>query len=161
MNSSDKAAIAKAIEERLRPEIGTPDIQSEKELPKAALDTRIKLIDLNQSGTREVIAQSMAGCGAVGNCSFWVFQKVSHGYKLLLDGYGQTFTIQKESTNGFKDIVVASHSSATDSGLTLFRYREGRYREVGCYEANWAPIVNGARQELKEPQITPEACDPE
>lgn len=159
MSDSDKAAIAEAIEAQLRPEMGIPEIESEEELVKAAWNTSIKAVDLDRDGVPEVVAQAMAGCGAVGNCSFWVFQKTSHGYNLLLDGYGQTFTIQPENTNGFRDIVVASHSSANDSGLAVFRYKDGSYHEAGCYDANFAPVENGVRRELKEPRVTPAACD--
>ena len=155
---AEKTAIRRAIEAQLRPEMPGLEITSEAQLSEKALDTRIKLVDLNRGGTPEVIAQSMVGCGATGNCSFWIFRKTGRDYKLILDGYGQTFTVQKESSNGFRDIVVASHASATDSGLTLFRYEGGQYREAGCYEANWAPIVNGVRRELKDPLITPSSC---
>lgn len=160
MSNSDKAAIAKAIEEQIRPDMFDLGIKSEDQLVKAALDTRIKIVDLNQDGVPEVVAQAMADCSGDGNCSFWVFKKTSHGYTLLLNGFGQTFTIQKGSANGFRDIVVAAHGSATDSGLTLYRYEDGGYKDVACYEANWAPLgKDGQHQYLKEPRITPAGCN--
>jgi len=161
MSEPDRAAIAKAIEAQIRPDMPDLEIESEKQLAEAALDTRIKMIDLNHDGTPEVVAQGMAGCSPTGNCSFWVFEKTSRGYKLLLNGFGQTFTVQKASTNGFRDIVVAMQGSATDSGLTVYRYEDGKYHDVACYDANWAPVENGVVHELKEPRVTPSPCDPE
>lgn len=161
ITNAERKALASAVQEQLRPEMADFEISSESQLEEAALDTRVKMIDLNGDGTPEVIAQGMSGCGATGNCSFWVFRKTGKHYELILNGYGQTFTIQKESTNGFKDIVVASHSSATDSGLTLFRCKDGSYHEAGCYEANWAPLGEDGRvHELKEPRVTPVPCGP-
>ncbi|HKS83079.1 MAG TPA: hypothetical protein VJR23_16365 [Candidatus Acidoferrales bacterium] len=159
IDDSERTVIAKAIEAQLRPDMADLGIHSEGQLAKAALDTRVKMIDVNGDGTPEVIAQGMKGCGVVGNCSLWVFRKVGNHYGLILSGYGQTFTIQTESTKGFKDIVVASHSSATDSALTLFRYDGSRYQAAGCYDANWAPLENGIVHQLKEPRITSSACD--
>lgn len=158
VTNAEKAALASAIQDQLRPEMADLEISSESQLEEAALDTRIKMIDLNGDGTPEVVAQGMSGCGATGNCSFWVFRKTGDHYELILNGYGETFTIQKESTNGFKDIVVASHSSATDSGVTLFRYKDGSYHEAGCYEANFAPLDDGVRDDSKEPRMTPKGC---
>ena len=128
-SESEKKAIAAAIEEQIRANMADFEIDSESQLEKAALDTRVKMIDLNRDGTSEVVAQAMVGCGATGNCSLWIFQKTAHGYKLLLDGFGQTFTIQRASTKGFRDIVVAEHDSAFESGLTVYRYKDGQYRD--------------------------------
>ena len=160
ITDAERAAIATAIEEQIRANMADFEIDSEGQLEKAALDTRVKTIDLNRDGTSEVVAQAMVGCGATGNCSLWVFQKTAHGYKLLLDGFGQTFTIQRASTKGFRDIVVAEHDSASESGLTVYRYKDGQYHDVACYDANWAPLEDGVVHQLKEPRITPSPCDP-
>lgn len=160
MSEPDRAAIAKAIEAQISPDKSDLEIESEKQLAEAVLDTRIKMIDLNHDGTPEVVAQGMAGCSPTGNCSFWVFQKTTRGYKLLLNGFGQTFTVQKASTNGFRDIVVAMQGSASDSGLTLFCYKGSMYHQAACYDANWAPLENGVVHQLKEPRVTPSPCDP-
>jgi hypothetical protein len=153
----DKQAIAAAIAAQLRPIMSDIEIESEGQLRKAALDTRIKMIDLNDDGTPEVVSQGMVNCSPTGNCPFWVFQKTSRRYKLLVESYGQTFTIQKTSTNGFLDIVVSMHGSATQSGLTDYRYKDGSYHDFGCYSAEWTVLESDTVRELKEPLVTP--CD--
>ena len=158
LSKQDKDAITAAIEDRLTEMMSDLEIESESQLRKAALDTRIKMIDLNGDGVPEVVAQGMADCSPTGNCSLWILQRKPEGYKVLLAAFGQTFTIQQTSTNGYRDVVVSMHGSATESGLTEYRYRGGRYREAGCYSAEWTVRENdGTIRELKEPRITP--CD--
>jgi|HubBroStandDraft_1064217.scaffolds.fasta_scaffold98785_3 hypothetical protein len=63
-----RKAIAGAISDQIRPMKADLGIESETDLLKAALDTRVKLIDLSADGVREVVAQGMVNCGATGNC---------------------------------------------------------------------------------------------
>jgi hypothetical protein len=155
IDDHDRHAIAAAITAQLRPIASDLEINSENDLAKAVLDTRIKMIDLNHDGTAEIVAQGMVNCSATGNCPFWIFQKKARGWKLLLESEGQTFTIQKTSTNGFRDIVVTMHTSATESGLTDFRFSDGRYYDRGCYDASWEVLEGEKVRELKEPTIVP------
>jgi hypothetical protein len=58
--NQQKKAIASAIADEIRPMMSDLEIvQSEPELQKAALDTRVKMIDLNGDGVPEVVAQGM------------------------------------------------------------------------------------------------------
>jgi hypothetical protein len=149
---ADKREIAAAIAARLRP---NDDNGSGLRPHNAALATRVKFTDLNHDEVPEVVAQSMADCSPTGNCSIWVFQKRSHGYKMLLKGFGQAFTIQKSRTNGYNDIVLAAHDSAFDSGLTVFQYSDGAYADTACYFASWRVLQRDSYVDLKEPRITP------
>ena len=148
-------ALAEAIAEQLRPMMADAGIESESELQEAALDTRIKMTDLNDDGVAEVVGQGMVGCGATGNCPFWVWRKVKQGYELLLEGQAQTFTIQKSSSNGFHDIVLSRHGSYSSGDLTLYQYKEGSYHDVACYGYEWTVLEGEKVRELKEPRITP------
>ena len=150
-----KNSIASAIADEIRPMKSDLEIQSELELQKAALDTRIKMIDLNGDGVPEVVAQGMVNCGATGNCPFWVFRKARSGYELLLEGEAQTFTILTSRSNEFPDIVLARHGSYDSGDLTHYVYRKGSYYLVGRYDYYW-PVLEGDKvRELKEPRITP------
>jgi hypothetical protein len=155
ITQADRKSIARAIVAQLRGKMGDLEVESEEGLRKAALDTRIKMIDLNGDGVPEVLAQGMVDCSPTGNCPLWVFQKGEKDYHLLLKRFGQTFTIQHESTNGYRDVVVCSHGSATQYGISEFRYKGGRYRLVGQYDAEWSVLENGKEKLLKEPRITP------
>ena len=155
LTSLDRQAIAAAIAAQLRPTMADLDIGSENQLRKAVLDTRIRMIDLNNDGVPEALAQGMVNCSPTGNCPFWVFRKTLRGYKLLVESYGQKFTVQRTSTNGFRDIVISMHGSATESGLTDYRYKDGNYHDAGCYGASWTVTEGDTVRELKEPQITP------
>ena len=155
LTEQSRNAIARTIADQIRPMMADLEIKSEAELKKNALDTRITLIDLNSDGTPEVVAQGMVSCGATGNCPFWVLGKAKLGYKLLLKGEAQTFTIQTSGTNGFRDIVLSRHGSYSSGDLTHYQYHEGAYHEVGCYDYDWTVLEGETVRELKEPRITP------
>ena len=151
----DRKEVAIAIADEIRPMMADVEIKSQAELKKKALDTRIALIDLNGDGIPEVVAQAMVGCGATGNCPFWVFRKSKRGYDAILQGEAQTFTVQPSSTNGFRDIVLSTHGSYSSGGLTDYHYRDGVYKDVGCYGYEWTVLEGETIRELKEPRITP------
>lgn len=123
---------------------------------KRAEETRIKFVDLNGDGVAEVIAQPVGYdfCGAVGNCRFWVFQRTDSGYRLILNGTAQTFTVQRSRTNGYLDLVLALHDSATEQELLEYRFSAGQYRRTTCYNASWTASINSEIR-LKAPLITP------
>jgi hypothetical protein len=152
LSPGDRSLLLHAIAARLRPNL---DIHSEKQLLDAAADTRIELVDLDKDGKLEVIAQSWADetCGATGNCLFWIFKKTDRGYKTILNGGAQVFTVEETSTNGFRDITLGLHDSATRSELHPYRFGDGRYRKRGCFDANWVKEIGGPT--LKKPIITP------
>ena len=150
----DRAALRKAIEAELRADPADLDKPSDKGMASAAGATRIRLVDLNGDGVAEVIAQSMGWetCGAVGNCETWVFKKTAAGYVSILDAGSQSFAVDKTRTDGYLDLTLALHDSATRKELRLYRFEGGRYRRVGCYEADWMPVIDGPV--LKRPKIT-------
>jgi hypothetical protein len=154
--ASERAALTKAIEAYIGPpDSRDPEMASEDQVRQAVLNANIKMIRLNQDEEQppEVVAQIQHFCSPTGNCSLWFFRRTSHGYRLLLDAIGQGFTVQKTTTNGFRDLVVNMHSSATDQWLKIYRYARGRYWRVDCYDADWAPLENGVVHQLKEPRI--------
>jgi hypothetical protein len=59
IDAEEKRKIAAAIAAQLRSDTDDLEIDSEAQLQKAALDIRIKLIDLHDDGIPEVVAQSM------------------------------------------------------------------------------------------------------
>jgi hypothetical protein len=124
-----------------------------------AEETRIKLVDLNGDGQLDVIAQAVgddSGCSPTGNCPVWVFLKSGPTYKLILDRNAiQTFTIQPTRTNGFLDLVLGMHGSATEEEGFLYQFRNGRYTKIACNDVNWERLVNGELVDLKKPDITP------
>jgi hypothetical protein len=160
--ASERAALAKAIEaQNGSTDPHDPERASEDQVRLVVLNANIKMISLSQDEKEppEVVAQVQRFCSPTGNCSLWFFRRTPHGYRLLLDAIGQGFTVQKTTTNGFRDLVVSMHSSATDQWLKIYRYARGRYWRVACYDADWAPLENGVVHQLKEPRITPSPCN--
>jgi hypothetical protein len=156
----EKASLIEAIAAQIRPFEADLGIGSERELLRIAGNTRVKLIDLNNDGVAEVIAQANGlkeGCGVTGNCRFWVFQKTPSGFNRLLDTrYGvQVVAVRSDRTNGFNDIVLGTHDSATRRTLFLYRYRDGQYRLGECYAADWCALCDPP---LKTPRIARTKC---
>jgi len=156
---AEKKRIWDAIMLELGPNAEEIEIETGSKIGKLAWDSRVKMTDLNGDGVPEVVAQSMADCSPVGNCSVWIFERSTAGYRMILKAFGQTFTIQPTKTNGYLDVVIGSHSSATEQGLLEYRYKNGRYRENACYIADWEILEGESIRQLKEPQINPYPCN--
>jgi len=164
LSASEKVWLLSAIEALVRPFMDDNEIASENELAQLASNTRMKLVDLNSDGIPDVLAQPSdykLGCGATGNCALWVFEKTSAGYKLILDtrdrdGIGgiELLTVAETRTEGFRDLVLASHISASEKSLEVYRFKNGSYRKSDCYLANWEYVSNGYFHSSKKPLIT-------
>jgi hypothetical protein len=150
ISTEDRALLLNAL---------TPQYKEYPDPRKRAAETSLKVVDLNGDGVPEVICQprGVGFCSPTGNCPFWVFQKTSLGYKLVLQkGSVQNFTIQPTRTNGYLDLVLGTHGSATEQTLYVYRFRDGRYRRTDCYDADWRYLgKDGEYHDSKEPQITP------
>lgn len=131
------------------------EIETEAELKNKSMDTRIALIDLNGDGVPEVVAQAMVGCGGTGNCPFWIFRKSTRCYDVVLEGCAQTFTVQPSTSNGFRDIVLSTHGSYSSGDLADYHYRDGAYKDEGCYAYDWTAREGGNVRRLKKPRIVP------
>lgn len=135
------------------------EIKSEQDLQELAGQTRIKAVDLNGKGVQEFLAQSADSdlCSPTGNCESWVFRRNGETDSVILhSSFAQTFTIQPTLTNGFHDLVLAMHGSATEQTLRLYRFDGSKYRVTACYEANWEiNEKDGSIRDSKEPRITP------
>ncbi len=155
LSHEDKRELLRAIAQQMKTVM---DADAGAHLAALATKTRVKAVDLNGDGAPEVIAQPVgleAGCGATGNCPFWVFEKTRTGYKLILGTKGfQVFTIESRATEGFRDIVLGSHDSASERTLYVFRYSGGRYHEGECHNVSWWTYEGGFHK-LREPNVTP------
>lgn len=158
LSSGDRQALTAVILDQLQPRPGERDAPSQQELRAQAAETRIKFVDLNNDGVPEVIAQGsgLEMCSPTGNCEFWVFRRVANTYKVILRRAAvQSFEVRRSRSGGFNDLVLEMHGSATEQELFVYRYREGRYRRTGCFDASWTRLVNDEIQELKEPDVVP------
>ena len=138
------------------------NIDTEQQLRDLAARTSIKAVDLDSNGPKQYLAQGSGGflCSPTGNCETWVFRSDGEKYSMILHRIAtQTFTIQPTVTNGFHDLVLGQHGSATEQGLTLYRFDGSKYRRIACYKANWTILgKDGEYHGLKEPRLTPVIC---
>lgn len=175
LTAEEKSALVTAVTAILQPVMHQEFQDTYDKLPSSAeqarlihwqvMHTRIFPVDLDGDGVREVIAQPQdykSGlCGATGNCSFWIFKKSGTAYKLLFDsGQGngwEMFTIETTRTNGYFDIVLAAHVSASEKFLGLHQVINGKYQQVHCYWVDWINHDHD-NQPLKNPNIFSLPC---
>jgi hypothetical protein len=153
LSASERAALTRALTSYV-----PRNVQSDQELQDFATRTQIKVVHLDGNNSMEIAVQGVdnQSCSPTGNCEFWVLRRRGNHYSVILHrGATQTFTIQPTATNGFHDLVLVQHGSATEQGLRLYRFDGSQYRSVACYDANWAVLQNGKVHDLEEPQITP------
>lgn len=117
-------------------------------------------IDLSDSGVSAVIVQGKTTClcGAVGNCSFSIFESVPPHKTLLDTDLVQEFHFRSARTNGYRDLVTSS-AGAVDSELRIFRFDGKRYTLKECYDKSYIyRDKQGNPHTMKNPKITPEPC---
>lgn len=94
-------------------------------------------LDLNRDGLIEIKIRGQYGnhCGATGNCGEWVFgyDKRTSKYRLILDSVGVSLHIRKRTTNGYKNIYITTHDSASSSYNMVYKFSRGRYKESKCW----------------------------
>ena len=168
LSAKDRAGLITAVASQLRrfmPDIG---IESDHELREAAAKTQFKAVDLGDNGILEFLVQgggigpaTLRLCSPTGNCESWVFRRSDDKYSVILHRTAtQNFTIQPAITNGFHDLVLGQHGSATDQGLTLYRFDGAKYRRFACYDADWSFLgKDGEYHTRKEPHLTPTICE--
>jgi len=154
-HSEISAANRAALLHVLAPELA--DVPSFPTPIQRASQTLVKFIDLNGDGVPEVIAKTVGdACSPTGNCSVYVFQKIGTKYREILEGDAQNIRIQKTRTNGYLDVVVGMHGSATEQGLFVYQFSKGQYWRTHCYIASFSYTdKNGEVHELEEARITP------
>ncbi len=152
LKESDRTALIDAITARLQKPMSDRGFDDDR-IREIASTARIRLVDLGK-GNPVVLATSISmegGCDGT-NCPFWIFQNSPDGYVSLLDTVAASYTVQPDSTNGFSDLVMMRHVSASESSLSLYHYGDGKYVDAGCYTATWSPPEDG---EVQDPEITP------
>jgi hypothetical protein len=103
--------------------------------------------DLNDDGLKEIRIRGQYGnhCGATGNCEEWVFgyDKARKRYKLLLTSSGEYFYVRKDTANGYKNIYITTHDSASSSYHLVYKFSGGHYKESKCWIEEYS--IDGSR----------------
>ena len=158
LTEEERSALINAIVVRLDKPMAERGYDNER-IREIASTSRLRLVDLGGEGKTLVFATSLGlegGCDALANCPLWIFRHGDDGYVSVLDTVGASYTIQPTSANGFSDLVIMRHESATESHLTLYSFADGKYNEAGCYTAHWSAPEDG---EIQDPEIV--ACKTE
>jgi len=100
----------------------------------------LKYVDLDRDGRAEILVRGGGTqlCGGVGNCDFWVIKRERKGLRLLLhaDDYVDVTDMGKQvlkvRTNGYADLLLKGHFSASETSYSTYKYNGRRYVETKC-----------------------------
>lgn len=101
----------------------------------------VKTVDLNGDGTGEFLirGKDYRLCSAVGNCGFWIGERVGKRTRLLLSasdytgGYEQLgVQVQRETAHSYSKILLKGHFSAAETAYTTYSFNGKNYFESRC-----------------------------
>jgi len=154
LTEPERNALLDAVIVRLMKPLGERGYEDDR-IREIALTTRVRFVDVG--GDQQVLmAMSLGiegGCDTLANCPFWIFRHGTDGYVPMLEAEAASYTLQPTMTEGHSDIVLARHTTPSETRLTLYKYADGKYAEAGCYTAIFAPPKEG--EGIEDPEITP------
>jgi hypothetical protein len=87
-------------------------------------ELRARRVDLGSSSGLVLEGTNLL-CGATGNCQIFIFRRVNGQWVSLFKGeapIGDAFTFGPDTTNGIKDLSVASNQSAEATHRVRYRF---------------------------------------
>ena len=119
-------------------------------------DTSVATARLGPAREKDLIVTDLSGCSPTGNCSIWVLRPVKKQYRVVLEAIGQIFTIMSARANGFRNIKIRMHGSATMSEVKTYKFNGTRYVRTGCYNEIFKELdKEGKLQKLDNPRTAP------
>jgi hypothetical protein len=108
-------------------------------------------------------------CSPTGNCRTYIFQKEGKTYRVLMRPRTvQQVHVLNSMTNGYHDVQTDMHGSATQSGLSIYRYTGKEYWLIACFSREYSlvtpdrhePFSREARSAIVDgkPRITRVSC---
>jgi hypothetical protein len=98
---------------------------------KGALkDMRVKKTDLNRDGRPDYIIWLPGeewGMCTKDNCLRWVYRKSGNGYKKLLSTTSIELSMEKSSTNGYRDLR-SRQDTAGEPPVSIYKYDGNQYQ---------------------------------
>lgn len=159
LSDAERSGLVDAVTSQLRPSKSRIGVESEKELRDVAGQYLVQRAGLSADGKEKGFVVSGVGeyeCSPTGNCGVWVLRENAQRYSVILHGIAQSVWIWPTQTNGYHDIVLGMHGSATSTGLKLYKFDGSAYHRIACYNADLQYLdEDGKIHELEDPRITP------
>lgn len=107
-----------------------------------------------------VQASDNCNCGGTGNCEFWILREKPGGFDTLLEtNMVHLFSVERSSSNGYKDLMTSAHGSAFYSDLALYQFDGKRYRKTHCAGEEYEQRKDGSTSD--KPMIIANECSAE
>lgn len=158
LSSSERKALVRITGRKIQGCLSDPGPDDPRTFKGNFENLRIKRVLLSRAGLHGLIVQAsgVCMCGATGNCDFWLIAERQSGFDVVLQTIGiQSFEITNTTSTGYFDVVLGSHSSATDTDLSLYHYTGSYYRRAACAFMSYQ---GDHFQTLTVPSITPRSC---
>ncbi len=125
------------------------DLLKERTLYTEAMKSiSVDTVELSKNGSTYLIVEVLMTefRGATGrNSSHWVYEKKGDNYRLLLDDAScAEINLEKNITNGYKDISCTSLWGYGDGAFVLYKYDGNVYKQSNCWS-----LKNGKRTKEK------------
>lgn len=93
----------------------------------------VEAVDLNRDGQVDFLVRTGNACGISQNAPAFIYRWTPRGYALMFEGDCIFVESLESSTNGYLDIKVTSHSSASVREIAVYKFIRNRYRAVECF----------------------------
>ena len=130
ISQPSSAELPRAVRALLQPEIADCVTSTGKQMDEAIRATLTTLNRMNQSWTVEGLGSCLGGAN---NGPYWVFAQVRGMWREVLSATGQSLDPLHSRTNGWYDLELQQHSSATESVHIIYRFDGATYRSARCF----------------------------
>jgi len=135
LSPAEKAALRDITGRAIRACLRDPGLEDPTTFGSYLESLTVKRVFLNEAGLHGLIVQGWGDCmcGATGNCDFWLIAEKPSGFDVVLQTIGiQSFQIQKTVSNGYFDVILGRHDSATWAFTTTRGATTGERRARSC-----------------------------
>ncbi len=111
-------------------------------------ELRVRRISLGQADGL-IIRGTRLLCGGTGNCETWVFHQTLGKWSNMFEQEAPVvsgFGFEQETSEGIKNFLVSTNSSAVTGKRILFKFDGKVYRQSECYEV-W---IDGAAERIEK-----------
>lgn len=130
LSAQERYAVTQAVQPAINRWLERFGDEDKEEISQDVLSIQQSLRYERRDGLILVQAYNVEGCGAVGNCQFFL---LNNKHQLLLSNVVAYFlTIFQSSHNGLPDVLLGEHISAGQTAQRWYRFNGSHYRAIRC-----------------------------
>jgi hypothetical protein len=128
-----------------------PDSEFDERVDSVYDTFRIKMLSVTKNSAAVILISGIGPCLAgANNGDDVIYAKFGSRWRRVLRSFGQSLEVLPTQTNGWNDIQISRHGSATSHQQIRYGFSGGRYVRTGCQMEESYDIESGAI--LKRPR---------